>query len=1263
MNEHDPTRSYGDQPAPPRSDMRAGVEPTVGSRSWQHDSTDLPSWRTLHDEHVGSSLGLRPLAAADPSTGSEGQVAHQTGLDRQVWVAVFDPADAAAHHRSETAAWAGARLEHPHVLPIHDRGRDYLVFQPPPDRSLADLMADDSAMGDRVERCIEVVLRACDALAYAHSRGIAHRALAPEAILIGDHGEVLVAGWDQAGTIGTPNGAAGMVDHAWAAPEQGDPAAAIGAADDVYALASIIAAVAGRQADELRDVCNRARSEESLARGDVTALAADLRAWRRHAAAQRRARDWCARALLLLGEMSGGDGERRAREAMALVQRADLLAGHLVDVHASHRRVASALVVRAVERGDLAQARVVCDRGGDVIDLAALDLLATAEERARRHRRALARLRRLALAAGILALAGCGLFLWYQEHEAGWFGERRRRAARAIVAMVDDNARDPVALSAGIAACEEALGLDAHAATASKLRRELLARAIRQACLHGRTGLAGAYLQRLAEDDAATETVNALRRAVERERAVHDPDPGRRRRLVAAVMRVDRAAALSRDAVRRHEAHWRRWVFDRSSARPAVFGQLLTSGNRALRLAGLRLLGRVDDRDAQSWQYALTGDAEPAVRIAALRSLARQRDQHWVHPVLRQRSDGHLLVDHHPDLFFFPSWKVAKVPDSVPGWIMKALVDERVALERQADAAGTISNDLRTRMRAVVRALLGPFANSGAARRCARPLCERLGLPVDATRGRLLQDWEDELRQQREQMAAGQLRAFIGAAAVLKRRGRDREAYDTLKRAAARFPDRADALARFLAVTALDAGLGEAVIEPHARLALERFDRGEDPHLDLSLVRICRGLGWVGESIRISRIHWQQDPNDADAAKLMVDNLLELEVAPEFVVRVMTRLLEAKPSDGRGRINRARALAQLGEHDKALADLEYACQRHPHNPEYHMWRGRVLEQQGRYWDALDAFTTGDAAKRYWDYLPVALEKGRMALRLGATGHALAAWTAVAERRPDAVAPTLLVLRLLLQEGAGPAAVRYLARRPAAVEQKAFSQAFELFFVADPQQRRNRLPGLAPAARPAALVAELCLLLAHGADGTLCLLLAHGADGTQLADLRADLQALGPDDFVGAFLAFFDAARVGDRSAAALALDAFCNAYGATFDAHTIGITGRLHAWRKALAEGESHPFACPQAPLADRETYRWQPMPPLRLDATALSELRRLWQAHVRANGYAQTSILHQRRPDDNADPRSLDQVLQDLLRRDERMRAAQATGEGRRPE
>src|SRR5579864_2925568 len=89
-----------------------------------------------------------------------------------------------------------AHLEHPGIVPVHDVGTlsDGRVFY-----------AMKFVEGQRLDKHIEAVtslpdrlrlfLRICDAVAFAHARGVLHRDLKPANVMVGAFGEVLVMDW------------------------------------------------------------------------------------------------------------------------------------------------------------------------------------------------------------------------------------------------------------------------------------------------------------------------------------------------------------------------------------------------------------------------------------------------------------------------------------------------------------------------------------------------------------------------------------------------------------------------------------------------------------------------------------------------------------------------------------------------------------------------------------------------------------------------------------------------------------------------------------------------------------------------------------------------------------------------------------------------------------------------------------------------------------------------------------------------------------
>jgi hypothetical protein len=107
-------------------------------------------------------------------------------LDRDVAVKVI-PAGARAPERASREALAAARLDHPGIVAVFDAGEDgqarYLVSELVRGRTL-DTLAAAGELSDR--DVLRVGLALADALAHAHGRGVIHRDVKPQNVIVPD---------------------------------------------------------------------------------------------------------------------------------------------------------------------------------------------------------------------------------------------------------------------------------------------------------------------------------------------------------------------------------------------------------------------------------------------------------------------------------------------------------------------------------------------------------------------------------------------------------------------------------------------------------------------------------------------------------------------------------------------------------------------------------------------------------------------------------------------------------------------------------------------------------------------------------------------------------------------------------------------------------------------------------------------------------------------------------------------------------------------
>lgn len=92
------------------------------------------------------------------------------------------------------------QLHHPGIVPIHDiglldDGRPFFVMKLVSGRTWAAILKARANPGENRSECLAVYDRVCQAVAYAHARGVIHRDLKPSNILVGGFGETQVMDW------------------------------------------------------------------------------------------------------------------------------------------------------------------------------------------------------------------------------------------------------------------------------------------------------------------------------------------------------------------------------------------------------------------------------------------------------------------------------------------------------------------------------------------------------------------------------------------------------------------------------------------------------------------------------------------------------------------------------------------------------------------------------------------------------------------------------------------------------------------------------------------------------------------------------------------------------------------------------------------------------------------------------------------------------------------------------------------------------------
>ena len=206
-------------------------------------------------------------------------------LDRRVALKVMDPGYAInPGDVINQEAKLLAQLEHPGLAPVYDAGelpdgRVYYAMRLIHGQRLDQYLAHENLGHEQsLPARLRIFEKICEAVAFAHNRGVIHCDLKPQNIMVGEFGEVFVVDWGVArpiesgvtSTAGTP---------AYMAPEQAPGGSLqLDARTDVFALGRILLDLMPTSPPRpLHAVARKASTPDPSGRfASVQALAADV---------------------------------------------------------------------------------------------------------------------------------------------------------------------------------------------------------------------------------------------------------------------------------------------------------------------------------------------------------------------------------------------------------------------------------------------------------------------------------------------------------------------------------------------------------------------------------------------------------------------------------------------------------------------------------------------------------------------------------------------------------------------------------------------------------------------------------------------------------------------------------------------------------------------------------------------------------------------------------------------------------------------------
>ncbi|MCY3019351.1 MAG: protein kinase [Planctomycetota bacterium] len=222
--EHAIPAAIGDSSVLGRANFKGGVTldgsplPAVDDGSASQDTMEglpRPVERKIEAAIKPSATDEKYIVEGEIARGGMGVILKAADRDIRRPVAMKVMLDAKSPKdkaRFVEEAQVTGQLEHPNIVPIHELGIDaegrlFFTMKLVKGKSLGDVLKalkknDPKAEQDYpLGRLLNAFINICNAMAFAHAKGVVHRDLKPANIMLGDYGEVLVMDWGLAKVV------------------------------------------------------------------------------------------------------------------------------------------------------------------------------------------------------------------------------------------------------------------------------------------------------------------------------------------------------------------------------------------------------------------------------------------------------------------------------------------------------------------------------------------------------------------------------------------------------------------------------------------------------------------------------------------------------------------------------------------------------------------------------------------------------------------------------------------------------------------------------------------------------------------------------------------------------------------------------------------------------------------------------------------------------------------------------------------------------